>query len=343
MKKLKVGIVLFLSVVLTASVICWVVTDCIMQIPPKAVISNYKLCQKLDYIIYTEITDPSKTITYTSAKYIGSNNGYDYYIESLYNRFSGEAVEDYFVKKKGKKIVATFDLKELNLANRNDLYEVCGCYRDGCLYFTVESKNSIYRIDDCLNNCSVFFTPQKFGEINVTSFCIVEDIFYYITDLGNLVKYDGVEESKIRKLPEVSSTIEYDDYIHQDFSGYHYYFNNINGVFYYGWDDKLFTVDEDGNAEYLYFKAPKPSCEASQFYRIEPCESNDEIMAVSYYYDAFSVEGKMSGTFRYLINLKNGHRIKCKQSAKNYNRKLSDKDFLDYIDNLRSMASNVEY
>lgn len=178
MKKLKVGIVLFLSVVLTASVICWVVTDCIMQIPLKAIISNYKLCQKSDYTIYAEITDPSKTITYTSAKYIGSNNGYDYYIESLYNRFSGEAVEDYFVKKKGKKIVATFDLKELNLANRNDLYEVCGCYRDGCLYFTVESKNSIYRIDDCLNNCSVFFTPQKFGEINVTSFCIVEDIFY---------------------------------------------------------------------------------------------------------------------------------------------------------------------
>lgn len=328
------------------------ITNDIMFLNPKALVTNYKICQKSDSVICIDITEYQK-IKDIISKYIGSNNGYDYYINSLYDGISGDIEEDYLIKKKGNKIVEAFNLKELNLAQRDGGYSFCGFYNNGYLYFTIEGSNSIFCIDDCFTNCSIYFTPQKFGNINVTSFCIAEDIFYYITDSGSLVKYDGVEELKMKKLPKIPSAFEDDDsspmkeynYIDVEESSapsteYNYYLNSINGKFYYGMENKLFCIDEEGNVEYLNFEIPPSSSGDSHIYRIEPYKNNSNLVAVSFFYVDINPEGRSSGTIRYLFNPENGDYIKCKQRANNWYYCLSVNDFLDYVDNLRSMAVN---
>ena len=349
-KKLFIGIILLVLII--NSVIYIIIINDNMLLKPNIIVSNYKLCQKSNYRISTDSFDSSihKDII---SRYIDSDNEYDYYIESIRNWLPGNIEEDYFIKKKGNKIVAAFNLKELNLACRNDLYIYCGFYNNGYLYFTIEGTNSIFCIDDCFTNCSIYFTPQKFGKINVTSFCITEDLLYYITDSGSLVKYNGTEEVQIKKLPKIPSTFEDDDsspmkeysYINVEnssvqVSDYSYYLNCINGKFYYGMENKLFCVDEEGNVEYLNFEIPKSSSESSHIYRIEPYNNNSSLLAVSFYYVDINPEGRSPGTIRYVIDPENGDYIKCKQRANKWNRCLSDNKFDDYIDNLRSMAVN---
>lgn len=351
MKKFKIFIITFVLVIaVLGSAVYLIEINNNTLLEPKVVASNYKLCQKANYNVSAGSYDSSIHKDVIS-RYIDSDNEYDYYIESIRNWLPGNIEEDYFIKKKGNRIVAAFNLKELNLARRNDLYIYCGFYNNGYLYFTIEGTNSIFYIDDCFTNCSIYFTPQKFGEINVTSFCIAEDILYYITDSGSLVKYNGVEEVQIKKLPKIPSAFEDDDsypmkeysYINVEnssvqVSDYSYCLNCINGKFYYGMENKLFCVDEEGNVEYLNFEIPKSSSESSHIYRIEPYKNNSSLLAVSFYYVDINPEGRSPGTIRYVINPENGDYIKCKQRANKWNRCLSDNKFEDYIDNLRSMA-----
>lgn len=341
MKRLKKCIiVLVLAIAVLSFAIYFIATDDIIFLNPKALVSNYKMCQKSDYVICIDVTEYQK-IKDIISKYIGSNNGYDYYINSLYDGISGDIEEDYLIKKKGNKIVSAFNLKELNLAQRDDGYSFCGFYNNGYLYFAIEGTNSIFCIDDFFTNCSIYFTPQKFGNINVTSFCIAEDIFYYITESGSLVKYDGMEEVQIKKLSKIPSI--FDDEISKNDSletdrEYQYCLNNINGIFYFGMENKLFCIDESGNAQYLDFKIPSSSSGNSHIYRIEPYKNNSNLVAVSFFYIDFNPEGRSPGTIRYLINPENGDYIKCKQRANNQYYCLSVNDFWDYVDNLRSMT-----
>mgnify|MGYP004523951007 CR=1 FL=1 len=343
MKKSKKHIIIFILVIaVLSSMIYLIVTDDIALLNPKAMVSNYKLCQKSDYVICIDVTESHRIIDLFST-YIGSDKGYDYYINSLYDGISGEMEEDYFIKKKGKEIVAAFNLKKLNSAQRDSGYSSCGFYYNGYLYFTLEGTTSIFCIDDCLTDCKIYFTPQKFGKIKTTSLCIAEDILYYITDSGSLVKYDGTEEVKIKKLPKIPSI--FDDEINKNKSWlidkeYQYYLNYIDGDFYFGMENKLFHVDEDGNAQYLNFKIPSSSSGNSHIYRIEPYKNNSKLVAVSFFYVDFNPEGRSPGTIRYLINPENGDYIKCKQRANNQYCCLSVNDFWDYVDNLRSLAGN---
>lgn len=355
-KKLTVSIV---SVVIVLGVVlCLIATNNRMLLRPDMMISNYKSCQKSNSGIYMDFTDNSspKDIIMT---YIGGDDAYDFYIYSLYDGRSVEIEEDYIVKKKGDKIVAAFNLKKLNLPKRDGGYISCGFYNKGYLYFTIEGANSIFCIDDCLNDCRVYFTPQKFGRINAVSLCVADGV-YYITDSGSLVKYDGSKEAQIKKLPEIPSAFEeekhesklaeilkeqgymIDDEPTATRSKYSYCLNCIDGEFYFGMENKLFCVDKNGNAEYLEFKIPSSSSEESHIYRIEPYKSNSNIIAVSFFFADVNSEGRSSGTFRYLINPENGDTVKCKQRAGNYTRCLSESDFWDYFDNIRSMAGTGE-
>lgn len=350
LKKCIIALVLVIAVLGSAVYLIEINNNTLLK--PKIVVSNYKLCQKANYKVRTGSYESSIHKDVVS-RYIDSDNEYDYYIESIRNWLPGNIEEDYFIKKKGNKIVAAFDLKELNLARRNDLYTYCGFYNNGYLYFTIEGTNSIFCIDDCFTNCSIYFTPQKFGKINVTSFCIAEDILYYITDSGSLVKYDGTEEVQIKNLPKIPSAFEDDDsspmkeysYINVEdsavqVSDYSYYLNCINGKFYYGMENKLFCVDDEGNVEYLNFEIPPSSSGSSHIYRIEPYKNNSSLVAVSFYYVDINPEGRSPGTIRYVLNPENGDYIKCKQRANKWNRHLSDNKFEDYIDKLRSMAGS---
>lgn len=338
MKRFKKSIVVLTSVgALLGLTVCLIALNNSLLLNLKAIVSNYILCQKSDYVISTDMTDSGicKTLIF---KYIDSNKGYDYYLCSFYNGAYGETEKDYFVKKSGDKIIASFDLKELNLPTRNDMYKSCGFYIDGNLYFTIEGMNSIFLIDEELKDCKVWFTPNNFGKMNYNSFCVVEDIFYYITDSGSLVKFDGMNEEQIKMLPQIPTISETED----DFSSYSYYLNNINGEFYFGAENNLFRVKEDGKVEYLNFEIPSSSSTQSCIYRIGQYESDSNIMVVSFFYSDVNLEKSTPVNIRYLIDTQNGNCIKCKQRANKRCRVLSYDDILNYIKQIESVSNIAE-
>ena len=203
MKNLKTVIALLLMITITGSAIYLIVTDDIMLLNPKIIVSNYQICQKVVSIKET-YRDVESDILCVKSKYIDSNDGYDYYYESYSE--PPKYIADYFVKKKDKEIISAFCIQELvPPIKQNEIMEVHGFYNNGYIYFTVKGRDSLYRIDDSLKNGSVYFTPQKFGEIEFSSFCIKDKKFYYITDSCDLVEFNGKAETKIGHLPDLES------------------------------------------------------------------------------------------------------------------------------------------
>ena len=111
------AVVVILSVSLIVTLICLIATDDIMLLNPKVLYSNYKTCQKYSYSIHP-YRDKSSLLIWVESYYIDSNNGYDYYIETVRNGSKYEA--NCFVKKKDGENISAFDLQKLNLSKWND-------------------------------------------------------------------------------------------------------------------------------------------------------------------------------------------------------------------------------
>lgn len=79
--------------------------------------------------------------------YIDSNNGYDYYIETVRNGSKYEA--NCFVKKKDGENISAFDLQKLNLSKWNDeIYGSGGFYSDGYIRFRQKIGNRYREVSD---------------------------------------------------------------------------------------------------------------------------------------------------------------------------------------------------
>ena len=332
------AVVVILSVSLIVTLICLIATDDIMLLNPKVLYSNYKTCQKYSYSIHP-YRDKSSLLIWVESYYIDSNNGYDYYIETVRNGSKYEA--NCFVKKKDGENISAFDLQKLNLSKWNDeIYGSGGFYSDGYLYFKIEGKDSIFRIDDSMENCCEFFTPKKFGKIIDRSLFMKENELYYFTESLNLVKYDGVDEEKVATLPKFQS-MTLNKQIYMDMIDpliYNVPVNKVNGTYYYGLGSNLFYVDEDGKAVCFNIKIPEDASYEANFYKIEACKENDKLMSASY--ALLYVNPKRPYYyFRYVINPKTGHYIRFRQKIGNRYREVSDDVILDYIENLKSLAN----
>ena len=245
MKKLKTVIALLLMIAITGSAIYLIVTDDIMLLNPKIIVSNYQICQKVVSIKETTYRDVESDFLCVDSEYIDSNDGYDYYYESYSE--PPKYIADYFVKKKDKEIISAFCIQELvPPIKQNEILTVHSFYNNGYIYFTVKGRNSVYRIDDSLKNGSVYFTPQKFGDIEFSSFCIKDNKFYYITDSSDIVEFNGKAETKIGHLPDLESMTLLEPVFRDEIFQWTFPMNNINGVFYFGLDSNLFYIDENG-------------------------------------------------------------------------------------------------
>lgn len=331
----KYFIVFLLTIALIGAGIYLIATDDIMLLNPKMIVSNYQTCQKMVSITET-YRDSDSDILCVSSKYIGGNDGYDYYFESYFN--SPKYIADYFVKKKGEEIITAFCVQGLVPAiKQNEKMEVQGFYNNGYIYFTVEGRNSIFRIDDCLEKGSTYYTPKKFGEIEFSSLCIRDNIFYYITDSCKLVEFNGKTETQIGSLPDMNS-MTLPEPVHRDsLLQWKLPMNNINGVFYYGLDSNLFCIDENGNTDCIDLHVSKRDSGESNVSKIEPCAENENLMVVSYAFFDFNPESNYH-YYRYLINPKTGHYIKFRQKIKNRYSEISANEIYDYIDSLNSEA-----
>lgn len=316
-------------------VIYLIATDDIMLLNPKMIVSNYQTCQKMVSITET-YRGVESDILCVKSKYIDSNDGYDYYFESYSE--PPKYIADYFVKKKDKKIISAFCIQELvPPIKQNEIMYVHGFYNNRYIYFTVKGRNSVYRIDDSLKNGSVYFTPQKFGKIEFSSFCIKDNKFYYITDFCDLVEFNEKSETKIGHLPDLESMNLLEPVYRDELLQWSLPMNNINDRFYYGLDSNLFYVDENGETNCIDLHRSKRDSGESNVYKIEPCIENKNLMAVSYAFFDYNPERNYY-YYRYIVNPKTGHYIKFRQKIKNRYSEVEADEIRDYIDCLNSKA-----
>lgn len=335
MKNLKTVIALLLMIAITGSAIYLIVTDDIMLLNPKMIVSNYQICQKVVSIKET-YRDVESDFLCVDSEYIDSNDGYDYYFESYSE--PPKYIADYFVKKKDKEIISAFCIQELvPPIKQNEILTVHSFYNNGYIYFTVKGRNSLYRIDDSLKNGSVYFTPQKFGDIEFSSFCIKDNKFYYITDSSDIVEFNGKAETKIGHLPDLESMNLLEPVFRDEIFQWTFPMNNINGVFYFGLDSNLFYIDENGETNCIDLHRSKSDSGESNVYKIVPCKENKNLMAVSYAFFDFNPKCNYY-YYRYIINPKTGHYIKFKQRIKNRHSEVAADEIRDYIDCLNSKA-----
>lgn len=330
----KYFIVFLLTIALMGAVIYLIATDDIMLLDPKMMVSNYQTCQKK--ISYTDTYRDSEPDLCITSEYIDSNDGYDYYFE-FYSE-PPKYIADYFVKKKGEEVIAAFCIQEsVPKIKQNEIMWVHGFFNGGYIYFTVKERTSIYRIDDRLEKCSVYYTPKKFGKIEFASWCIKDNIFYYITDSCKLVELNGKFETQIGSLPELNSMNLLEPAYRDSLLQWRLPMNNINGVFYYGLASNLFCIDENGNTNCIDLHRSKRDSGESNVTKIEPCKENRNLMAVSYAFFDYNPEMNHH-YYRYIINPKTGHYIKSRQKRKNRYNEVPTNEIRDYIENLNSKA-----